>query len=101
MGYLAYDCKMPKGVKGVGLPAESGPELPFEDALQKLESVVTAMESDELPLEKLLSKYAEGTVLYQHCQKKLEEAELKIQQLEQNAAGQITAKPLIFDDKET
>ena len=37
---------MPKGVKGVGLPAESGPELPFEDALQKLESVVTAMESD-------------------------------------------------------
>ncbi len=92
---------MPKEGKRKGLTADSLPELPFEEVLQNLESVVTAMESEDLPLEKLLSKYAEGRELYQHCQKKLQEAELKIQQLEQDSAGQITAKPLVFDDEET
>jgi exonuclease VII small subunit len=32
-------------------------ELPFEDALEKLEAIVDAMESDELPLETLLARF--------------------------------------------
>jgi exodeoxyribonuclease VII small subunit len=56
--------------------------------------VVEAMESDELPLEILLAKYEEGIKLVKMCQEKLAEAELKIQQLEKNAAGEFTLKPL-------
>ena len=41
---------------------------PFEEALKKLESLVEAMESDDLPLETLLSKYDEGTKLVKICQ---------------------------------
>jgi exodeoxyribonuclease VII small subunit len=67
--------------------------LPFEDALKKLESIVTSMESDELPLESLLAKYEEGTRLVRNCQEKLAEAEVKIQRLEQNAAGEMKLKP--------
>jgi exodeoxyribonuclease VII small subunit len=63
--------------------------LPFEEALEKLESIVEAMESAELPLESLLAKYEEGTRLARICQTKLSEAELKIQQLEKNAAGEM------------
>ncbi|MSU56811.1 MAG: exodeoxyribonuclease VII small subunit [Pedosphaera sp.] len=68
--------------------------MPFEEALQKLEGVVEAMESDDLPLETLLARYEEGTKLAKHCQEKLAEAELKIQQLEKTAAGELKLKPM-------
>jgi exodeoxyribonuclease VII small subunit len=78
--------------KGAGqnLPAKSPP---FEEALKKLEDIVAAMESDDLPLETLLAKYEEGSQLVKLCQAKLAGAELKIQQLEKNAAGELKLKP--------
>jgi exodeoxyribonuclease VII small subunit len=77
--------------------AAKGSDLPFEEALKKLEAIVEAMESEALPLEALLANYAEGTKLAQVCQAKLAEAELKIQQLEKNAAGETSLKP--FEDE--
>ena len=71
--------------------------VPFEEALKKLESIVETMESEELPLETLLARYEEGTKLAQICQAKLAEADLKIQQLEKNAAGELTLKPAPSD----
>ncbi len=71
--------------------------LPFEEALKKLEGIVGVMESDDLPLETLLSKYEEGTKLVKVCQEKLAEAELKIQQLEKSTAGEMKLKPLSPD----
>ncbi|MGB7767867.1 MAG: exodeoxyribonuclease VII small subunit [Verrucomicrobiia bacterium] len=71
--------------------------LPFEDALKKLEGIVEAMESEDLPLEALLARYEAGTRLAKICQEKLAEAELKIQQLEKNAAGDLKLKPLSPD----
>ena len=68
--------------------------LPFEEALQKLESIVEAMESGDLPLETLLDRYEEGSRLVKVCQTKLEEAELKIQKLEKTAAGDLVLKPI-------
>ncbi|HUA38827.1 MAG TPA: exodeoxyribonuclease VII small subunit [Candidatus Sulfopaludibacter sp.] len=67
--------------------------LPFEEALKKLEGVVEAMESQDLPLEALLARYEEGTRLVKVCQEKLAEAELKIRQLEKDAAGELKLKP--------
>ena len=55
------------------------------------------MESEDLPLETLLAKYEEGTSLARVCQEKLAEAEVKIQQLEKNAAGELKLKPLATD----
>ena len=68
--------------------------LPFEEALQKLEAIVETMEAGELPLETLIARYEEGTRLAKVCQEKLAEAELKIQQLEKSAAGELKLKPL-------
>ena len=86
---------MPNAPKNAGHnnPAKAG-NLPFEDALKKLEAIVEAMESQDLPLESLLAKYEEGTRLAKTCQEKLAEAELKIQQLEKNAAGEMKLQPL-------
>ena len=84
---------MPSTPKNAGQhnPAKAV-SLPFEDALKKLEAIVTAMESEDLPLEVLLAKYEEGTRLSRTCQEKLAEAELKIQQLEKTAAGEMKLK---------
>jgi exodeoxyribonuclease VII small subunit len=74
--------------------AGASPDLPFEEALKKLESVVETMESDELPLEQLLAKFEEGTRLVQVCQTRLAEAEVKVQKLEQDLAGELALKPV-------
>jgi len=52
------------------------------------------MESGDLPLESLLARYEEGVKLTKICQDKLAEAELKIQQLEKTAGGELKLKPL-------
>ncbi len=74
-------------------------QLPFEEALKKLEAIVEAMEGEELPLETLLGKYEQGMRLARICQEKLAEAELKIQQLEKNAAGELKLKPLPVNEQ--
>jgi exodeoxyribonuclease VII small subunit len=81
----------PSKSAGPNNPAKS---QPFEDALKKLESIVEAMESDELPLETLIARYEEGMKLAKLCQEKLAEADVKIQQLEKSAAGELKLKPV-------
>jgi len=82
----------PSKTAGQSQTAKTG--VPFEEALKKLETIVATMESDDLPLETLLAKYEEGTKLARLCQEKLAEAELKIQQLEKSASGELKLKPL-------
>ena len=72
--------------------------MPFEEALKKLEGIVESIESDELSLEALLARFEEGTRLAKICQSKLTEAELKIQQLETNASGELTLKRVNLAD---
>ena len=73
--------------------------MPFEEALNKLETIVEAMESGDLPLESLIAKYEDGVKLAKVCQEKLAEAELKIQQLEKSATGELKLKPLALDEE--
>lgn len=75
-------------------------KLPFEEALQKLEDIVEAMESGELPLETLLSRYEEGMKLAKVCQGKLAEADVRIQQLEKTAEGALALKTFSPDSTE-
>ena len=70
--------------------------------MKKLETIVDAMESGDLPLESLLARYEEGMKLSKICQEKLAEAELKIQQLEKTPGGELKLKPaphLAVDDE--
>jgi len=87
-----------KPTKAAPAQTAGGKDLSFEEALKKLEGIVEAMESDELPLETLLARFEEGARLAKICQSKLTEAELKIQQLESNAAGELTLQPVNLAD---
>jgi exodeoxyribonuclease VII small subunit len=86
--WLAYAVPSTANNPGQNKPFKAG-DIHFEEALKKLETIVELMETEDLPLETLLAKYEEGTQLARTCQEKLTEAELKIQQLEKNAAGEI------------
>ena len=88
---------MSKAAKSAA-PADSAVDVPFEEALEKLEAIVEQMESGELTLETLLTRFEEGTKLAKVCQAKLAEAELKVQQLEKNSAGELTLKPVAVED---
>ena len=88
---------MSRPVKDAAPTAEAGVNLPFEEALKRLEAIVNSLENDDLPLETLLAKYEEGTRLAQGCQTRLAEAELKIQQLERGASGEFKTSPFSPD----
>lgn len=85
---------MSKAAKGTGKAETEAEQLPFEDALQKLETIVETMESDELPLETLLARYEEGTRLAAHCQTRLADADLKISKLEKKSSGNFSLSPV-------
>ena len=86
---------MSKAVKSTEAPKTEN--VPFEEALKRLENIVETMENEELPLETLLARFEEGTRLAKMCQAKLADAELKIQKLEKNNAGETVLKPLSPD----
>jgi exodeoxyribonuclease VII small subunit len=56
-------------------------KLKFEQALAKLEQIVTEIEQGKVSLEESIAKYAEGIELVKHCRKVLDAAEKKIQLL--------------------
>jgi exodeoxyribonuclease VII small subunit len=88
---------VPNAPKSAGPSSPAKASVPFEEALQKLESIVETMESGDLALESLLAKYEEGVKLAKICQEKLADAEVKIQQLEKTAAGELKLKPFEKD----
>jgi|TARA_B100002019_G_scaffold218495_1_gene191192 exodeoxyribonuclease VII small subunit len=55
--------------------------LNFEDSLAKLESIVDALEDNDVSLEESVKKFEEGINLVKDCQKQLKEAELKVNKL--------------------
>lgn len=65
----------------------------FEQALAELEGIVRRLESGEASLEQSIEDYARGTALKEHCQKKLEEARLKVEKLSRTATGELTTEP--------
>jgi exodeoxyribonuclease VII small subunit len=57
----------------------------FESALQELEQLVVKLESGELPLEQLLSKYQLGAELLSFCRERLEAVEVQVKLLDGTA----------------
>jgi exodeoxyribonuclease VII small subunit len=56
-------------------------ELTYEQAFSELESIVEAMESEQLPLDKAMKLFERGQVLSQYCTSLLDNAELRIKEL--------------------
>ncbi|MBO3443728.1 MULTISPECIES: exodeoxyribonuclease VII small subunit [Clostridia] len=57
--------------------------LTYEQAYKKLEEILEKLESKGASLDESLSLYEEGISLYKHCNKLLEDAQLKISKFTQ------------------
>ena len=66
--------------------------------MQRLEQIVGAMESDQLPLEELIVRYEEGIRLVQVCETKLQAAEKKIEMITRKGPGKPELAP--FDPEQ-
>ena len=55
--------------------------MSFEDALRELEQIVHKLEAGDVPLEDSVRIYERGAALKAHCEKKLKEAELKVEKI--------------------
>lgn len=63
-------------------------ELNFEEAYAELEQVVEALEAGGATLEETLSLYERGIELASYCEAVLEQAELRVQMVQQNEDGE-------------
>jgi len=68
--------------------------LSFETALEELETIVRSLESGQAPLEDSIKAYERGTLLKDHCAKKLREAQKKKEKIAVAKDGSITTQPL-------
>lgn len=68
-------------------------DISFEKALERLEKIVEALESGDLPLEEALKRYEEGVRLARACQQKLDQAEKKIEILTKTLDGKFKKEP--------
>jgi|TARA_R110002126_G_scaffold13118_1_gene55983 exodeoxyribonuclease VII small subunit len=68
-------------------------DMNFESALGELETLVQNLESGQTSLEDSINAYERGVSLKKHCEKKLKEAELKIEQISQNEDGTVSTAP--------
>lgn len=59
----------------------------FEDALAQLETIVETMETGAVPLAEMVAKFEQGNELLKICQQRLNEAELKIEQLKSDGTS--------------
>jgi exodeoxyribonuclease VII small subunit len=71
------------------------PKERFEDALNKLEKIVSKLEEGDIPLEESLKLFEEGIRLSRFCNQKLDEAERKVEILLKGKDGML--KPQPFD----
>jgi exodeoxyribonuclease VII small subunit len=69
-------------------------ELSFEQALTRLEEIVSRLEAGEEGLEEAITLFEEGSKLSQLCQERLSVARGKIEKLVEAAGGEISAEPL-------
>ncbi len=68
------------------MPKKERPD--FEEALGKLESIVEQLADQSITLEKSVELYEEGIKLSKICTEKLENASLKIKQIDQSAGSE-------------
>jgi exodeoxyribonuclease VII small subunit len=68
-------------------------EKKFEAALARLEEIVSELEKGDVPLDQSLKLFEEGIKLSRICNKRLEEAERKVEILLKDKNGNISAEP--------
>jgi exodeoxyribonuclease VII small subunit len=65
-------------------------KLPFERAIEELESIVKRLEEGKVPLEESVAIYERGEALKRRCEELLAQAEARVNKLVLDTKGQPT-----------
>ncbi len=80
-----------------GGPAVAVATLTFEAALAELEEIVRQLESGDVELERSIEIYERGAALKAHCEKKLQDAQLRVEKIVLAPDGQPASEPADFN----
>ena len=67
--------------------------MSFEQALEELRGIVDGLERGDGSLDQSIKAYERGSLLRMHCDAKLREAHMKIEQIRVKADGTPTSEP--------
>jgi len=71
--------------------------MSFEEALTELQALVKALEKGDSRLEEAIASYERGAALKRHCEKKLREAQEKVDKIVVAADGGLSTAPAKLD----
>jgi exodeoxyribonuclease VII small subunit len=81
---------------GMPPPPPEVEALSFEEALAELERIVNDLERGQLDLEAAISAYERGTLLKEHCGRKLREAQLRVEKITLRESAPTGVEPAEF-----
>ena len=71
--------------------------MSFEDALTELEGIVRRLEGGQVKLDDAIQSYERGAQLKRHCEKKLNEAQQRVDRIVIAPDGAMTIEPAKLD----
>ena len=73
-------------------------QVSFEEAMERLEEIVSSMEGERLPLEEMVHSYEEGAKLLRVCRERIETARQRVELITANLDGAPTKATLTTFD---
>ena len=69
-------------------------KMTFEEAMKELERLVDALDKGDVSLDEAIAAYDRGSQLKDHCQKKLNEAKMKVETIQSSGDSKVTPNKL-------
>ena len=75
-------------------------KMSFEDAMKELEKLVNSLDKGDVSLDEAITAYDRGSQLKDYCEKKLNEAKMKIETIQSSGKEDLIADQLTSIDPE-
>ena len=69
----------------------------FEEAMNELEKLVDSLDKGDISLDQAIAAYDRGSKIKDHCQKKLNEAKMKVETIQSSDNAEIISDKLSSD----
>ena len=73
-------------------------KMTFEDAMKELENLVDSLDKGDISLDEAIAAYDRGSQLKDHCQKKLNEAKMKVETIQSSGESNVIPNKLTSFD---
>ena len=75
-------------------------KMTFEEAMNELENLVESLDKGDVSLDQAIAAYDRGSQLKDHCQKKLNEAKMKVETIQSSDNSDVVPDKLTSFDSE-